>query len=64
MKKVVIIGAGIGGLNAANLLAERGHPGNPIEIHTTPRGDTPGVPGKGDNFERGTLGLGASRQGF
>ncbi|NLW08505.1 MAG: FAD-dependent oxidoreductase [Firmicutes bacterium] len=55
MGKVVIIGAGIGGLMAGNLLARKGHQVTIFESHTTPGGYTAGFWRNGFYFESGTL---------
>ncbi|MBN1274056.1 MAG: NAD(P)/FAD-dependent oxidoreductase [Candidatus Aminicenantes bacterium] len=54
-KKIVIIGAGIGGLTAGNLLAGKGHRVTLFEAHTSPGGYTAGFRRKGYYFESGTL---------
>ena len=64
MKKVIIIGAGIGGLVAGNLLAKKGHQVTIFEAHTTPGGYTAGFRRKGFYFESGTLSFEASAQVF
>lgn len=55
MKKVVIIGAGIGGLTAANLLAKKGYAVTLLEGHNLPGGYTAGFYRKGCYFESGTV---------
>jgi phytoene dehydrogenase-like protein len=40
MKKIVIIGSGIGGLTAGNLLARKGHEVTIFESYSTPGGQT------------------------
>jgi len=55
MKKVIIIGSGIGGLTAGNLLAQKGHQATIFESHLTPGGYTAGFYRKGYYFESGTL---------
>jgi phytoene dehydrogenase-like protein len=57
MKKVTVIGAGIGGLLAANLLAKKGAKVTLFEAHQTPGGYTAGFWRKGFYFESGTLSL-------
>ncbi len=55
MSKVAIIGAGIGGLVAGNVLAKKGHKVTIFESHTAPGGYTAGFWKKGFYFESGTL---------
>jgi phytoene dehydrogenase-like protein len=55
MSRVVIIGAGMGGLMAGNLLAKKGHKVTLFESHSTPGGYTAGFRRKGFYFESGTL---------
>jgi phytoene dehydrogenase-like protein len=55
MKNVVIIGAGIGGLTAGNLLVKKGHRVTIFESHSEPGGYTAGFWKKGFYFESGTL---------
>jgi len=55
MKKIAIIGAGIGGLFAGNLLAKKGHKVTIFEAHSSPGGYTAGFWKKGFYFESGTL---------
>jgi len=55
MKTIAIIGSGIGGLTAGNLLAGRGHHVTIFESHTSPGGYTAGFRRKGFYFESGTL---------
>jgi phytoene dehydrogenase-like protein len=55
MKKVAIIGAGLGGLTAGNLLSKKGHRVTIFEAHTSPGGYTAGFRRKGFYFESGTL---------
>ncbi|MGA2362780.1 MAG: NAD(P)/FAD-dependent oxidoreductase [Candidatus Aminicenantales bacterium] len=57
MKRVVIIGAGLGGLVAGNLLVKKGHKVTLYEAHTAPGGYTSGFRRKGFYFESGTLSL-------
>jgi phytoene dehydrogenase-like protein len=47
MKDVVIIGSGIGGLIAGNLLAKKGHQVTIFEAHSMPGGYTAGFYRKG-----------------
>jgi choline dehydrogenase-like flavoprotein len=47
MKKITIIGSGIGGLLAGNLLARRGHDVTIFESHSSPGGYTAGFRRKG-----------------
>jgi phytoene dehydrogenase-like protein len=55
MKKIAIIGSGIGGLTAACLLAKKGHRVTLFESHSSPGGYTAGFWKKGFYFESGTL---------
>jgi len=55
MKKICIIGAGMGGLVAGNLLARKGHQVTVFESHREPGGYTAGFRKKGWYFESGTL---------
>jgi phytoene dehydrogenase-like protein len=55
MSKIAIIGAGMGGLVAGNLLAKRGHEVTLFESHSMPGGYTAGFRRKGFYFESGTL---------
>jgi phytoene dehydrogenase-like protein len=55
MKKIIIIGAGMGGLTAGNLLAQKGHQVTIFESHKMPGGYTAGFRRKGFYFESGTL---------
>jgi phytoene dehydrogenase-like protein len=55
MSKVIIIGSGIGGLTAGNLLAKKGHNVTIFESHSEPGGYTAGFWRKGFYFESGTL---------
>jgi len=64
MKKVVIIGSGIGGLTAGNLLAKKGHDVTMFESHGMPGGYTAGFRRNGFYFESGTLSFEASASVF
>jgi phytoene dehydrogenase-like protein len=64
MKKVIIIGSGIGGLTAGNLLAKRGHKVTIFESHSSPGGYTAGFYRKGFYFESGTLSFESSSSIF
>lgn len=64
MKKVIIIGSGIGGLIAGNLLAKKGHSVTMFESHSMPGGYTAGFYRKGFYFESGTLSFEASASIF
>lgn len=64
MKKVIIIGAGIGGLIAGNLLAKKGHKVTIFESHSMPGGYTAGFYRQGYYFESGTLTFEASSSVF
>jgi len=64
MKKITIIGAGIGGLMAGNLLAKKGHQVTIFESHHTPGGYTAGFWRKGFYFESGTLSFESSNEIF
>ena len=55
MKKIVIIGSGLGGLTAGNLLARKGHKVTLFEAHSSPGGYTAGFRRNGFYFESGTL---------
>ncbi len=55
MSKIAIIGSGMGGLIAGNLLANKGHDVTIFESHTSPGGYTSGFWKKGFYFESGTL---------
>ena len=54
MKKIIIIGSGIGGAYCGNLLARRKQ-SNHFEVHSMPGGYTAGFYRKGYYFESGTL---------
>lgn len=64
MKKVIIIGSGIGGLTAGNLLARKGHKVTIFEAHSMPGGYTAGFYRKGFYFESGTINLESSASVF
>lgn len=64
MKNVIIIGSGIGGLVAGNLLAKKGHKVTIFEAHFMPGGYTAGFCRKGYYFESGTLSFEASASVF
>lgn len=64
MKKVIIIGSGIGGLTAGNLLAKSGHQVTVFETHNMPGGYTAGFYRRGYYFESGTFSLEASATVF
>lgn len=64
MKKVIIIGSGIGGLVAGNLLAQKGHQVTIFEAHHAPGGYTAGFYRQGYYFESGTLSFEASASVF
>jgi len=55
MKTIAIIGSGIGGLTAGNLLARKGHKVSIFEAHSSPGGYTAGFRRNGFYFESGTL---------
>lgn len=61
MSKIVVIGAGMGGLVAGNLLAKKGHKVTIFESHSTPGGYTAGFRRKGYYFESGTLSFESSQ---
>ncbi|MBE0433172.1 NAD(P)/FAD-dependent oxidoreductase [candidate division WOR-3 bacterium] len=64
MSKVAIIGAGMGGLMAGNLLAKKGHEVTIFEAHTAPGGYTAGFRQQGYYFESGTLSFESSHVVF
>lgn len=55
MSTIAIIGAGMGGLVAGNLLVKKGHKVTIFESHTAPGGYTAGFWKKGYYFESGTV---------
>jgi phytoene dehydrogenase-like protein len=59
-RSVAIIGSGLGGLVAGNLLAKKGHNVTIFESHSAPGGYTAGFYRKGFYFESGTLSFEAS----
>jgi phytoene dehydrogenase-like protein len=64
MKTIAIIGSGIGGLTAGNLLARKGHKVTIFEAHSSPGGYTAGFRRNGFYFESGTLSFESSRLVF
>lgn len=64
MKNVIIIGSGLGGLIAGNLLAKKGHKVTLFEAHSMPGGYTAGFYRKGCYFESGTLSFESSASVF
>jgi phytoene dehydrogenase-like protein len=64
LSKVMIIGAGLGGLFAGNLLAARGHRVKIFESYSAPGGYTAGFRRKGFYFESGTLSFESSGMVF
>jgi len=64
MKKIIIIGSGLGGLTAGNLLAKKGHHVMIFESHTKPGGYIGGFWRKGFYFESGTHGISNSARIF
>lgn len=64
MKKVAIIGSGIGGLVAGNLLAQKGHQVTIFESHRSCGGYTAGFWRNGYYFESGTFSFEASELVF
>ncbi|HEX9060730.1 MAG TPA: NAD(P)/FAD-dependent oxidoreductase [Clostridia bacterium] len=64
MKNVIIIGSGIGGLVAGNLLLKKGHKVILFEAHSMPGGYTAGFYRKGYYFESGTLSFESSASVF
>ena len=63
-KSIAIIGSGMGGLVAGNLLATKGHKVTIFESHSAPGGYTAGFYRKGFYFESGTLSFEASASIF
>jgi phytoene dehydrogenase-like protein len=55
MKTIAVIGSGLGGLTAGNLLARKGHKVTIFEAHSSPGGYTAGFRRNGFYFESGTL---------
>jgi phytoene dehydrogenase-like protein len=64
MKEIAIIGSGIGGLTAGNLLAKKGHKVTVFEAHSSPGGYTAGFRREGFYFESGTLSFESSNTIF
>ena len=64
MRSIVIIGSGMGGLTAGNLLAKKGHRVTIFEAQKTPGGYTGGFRHEGFYFESGTLAFESSAQVF
>ncbi|TET61768.1 MAG: NAD(P)/FAD-dependent oxidoreductase [Candidatus Stahlbacteria bacterium] len=64
MRNIIIIGSGMGGLVAGNLLAKKGHKVTIFESHVTPGGYTAGFWRKGFYFESGTLSFESSKAVF
>ncbi len=64
MSTIAIIGSGMGGLVAGNLLAKKGHKVVIFESHITPGGYTSGFWRKGFYFESGTLSFESSESVF
>lgn len=62
--KIIIIGAGLGGLVAGNLIVRKGHQVTLFESHTSPGGYTAGFWRKGFYFESGTLSFESSNMIF
>lgn len=60
MKKIIIIGSGLGGLTAGNLLAKKGHQVTMFESRSIPGGYIGGFCRKGFYFESGAYGIGNS----
>ncbi len=55
MKTIAVIGSGLGGLTAGNLLAKKAHKVTIFEAHSSPGGYTAGFRREGFYFESGTL---------
>ncbi|KPJ72310.1 hypothetical protein AMJ52_06775 [candidate division TA06 bacterium DG_78] len=64
MSSIAIIGSGMGGLVAGNLLAKKGHKVTIFESHSTPGGYTTGFWRKGFYFESGTFSFESSQHVF
>ncbi len=64
MSTIAIIGAGMGGLMAGNLLAKKGHKVTIFESHSEPGGYTAGFWKKGFYFESGTCSFESSQLVF
>ena len=64
MSTIAIIGSGMGGLVAGNLLSKKGHNVTIFESHVTPGGYTSGFWRKGFYFESGTLSFESSEAVF
>jgi len=64
MSAVAIIGSGMGGLVAGNILAKKGHAVTLFEAHTAPGGYTAGFWRHGFYFESGTLSFESSDMVF
>jgi phytoene dehydrogenase-like protein len=64
MKQIAIIGSGIGGLTAGNLLAKKGHKVTIFEAQKAPGGYTAGFRRQGFYFESGTLSFESSARVF
>ncbi len=64
MSRIAIIGSGIGGLVAGNLLVRKGHEVTIFESHTAPGGYTSGFRRKGFYFESGTMSFESSELVF
>ncbi|MFC1781935.1 NAD(P)-binding protein, partial [Planctomycetota bacterium] len=63
-KSINIIGSGIGGLTAGNLLAQKGYNVTMFESHSSPGGYTAGFCRNGFYFESGTFSFEASASIF